>query len=156
MSSAFATAAAAAGVAHDAGAQVQVRRPSVRVPHIIPPAPARFPRLAASPVTVMTAADEGTFDSEDEDEAQRFEACVLARAGNRALAIPTAPPERWRAARPLAELRELDAHHWGAEVGLLGKWARGAAVGALANSVTEAMFAPGSPPRAPRVAYNYY
>lgn len=88
-------------------------------------------------------------DVEDESLRLQLEAGVLSRAACAAVDIPIAGRRtlRCRAPLPLAELHVLDAHRWASEVDVLSKWARGAAVGALANSITDAMFVPCSPPR---------
>lgn len=89
-------------------------------------------------------------DEEEELDALAFEDAVLNRAevGATSIAIPGAAQRpRHRTPLPLAGLARLDRHCWENEPALLAKWSRGAGVGAFANSVSDAMFVPCSPPR---------
>lgn len=96
----------------------------------------------------------------DDEEALEFEAAILARVHvrNSAVSVPSGQRlrvhGRTRRPLPLSRLRDLDAHAWAREPSLLSMWARGADVGACANSVTDAMFEPGSPPRTPNINVN--
>ena len=129
-------------------------RPRVRVgantTYVAPDREARYPPITM-PIPTHTATPERKQEEDEDIEAQEFEAAILARTDGSAIAVPGAAcrARLRRAPLPLMALHALDAHAWARERGLLSMWARGAGIGACANSVTDAMFAPGSPPRTP-------
>lgn len=92
--------------------------------------------------------------AEEEEEDLLFEHRIMNKSTTQPMNINintnnTNKKRRIRTALPIRALHSLDKHCWDREPDVLGKWACGAGVGCYNNSLSDAMFAPGSPPRTP-------
>lgn len=117
---------------------------------------ARLPHSSHPSQQHHEVSEEYALSDDDDWDSYEFERLITGRSSVSSITIATSnsnnnnsthvsPPVK--SPLPLSRLHGLDQHYWNNEPNILGKWAAGAGIGYYSNSVTDAMFTPGSPPR---------